>query len=231
MSTNPPAYRVHEWFHAFQGEGVHMGRSAWFVRLYGCDQRCPWCDSAGTWHRDYFPKDLIVRTAVDVAALLGPEPGFVVITGGEPTLYDLEPLTRVFHMDGRSVHLETAGHRPIRGDLDWVTLSPKPFGKPPLGENVRLANEFKIVVAKPEDVAVGLDAIADRTPGTPVWLHPEWSQRENSEVLAAICAAVASDSSCTLRAGWQLHKLYRVDQLDPRSRPSVPLGGNPALGY
>src|SRR5690606_10755697 len=48
-------YPVHEQFHTWQGEGVHMGRSAYFIRTFGCPVKCPWCDSAGTWHPDHIP--------------------------------------------------------------------------------------------------------------------------------------------------------------------------------
>ena len=49
---------IHERFFTWQGEGVHTGRSAYFIRLQGCPVKCPWCDSAGTWHPDWVPKDV-----------------------------------------------------------------------------------------------------------------------------------------------------------------------------
>ena len=80
---------IHEQFYSFQGEGVHQGRAAYFIRTYGCPIHCPWCDSAGTWHPDYkakkrqrIPIDQLVRNAQKTAA------EFVVITGGEPTIHN-----------------------------------------------------------------------------------------------------------------------------------------------
>ena len=42
-------YPVAEAFFSVQGEGLHMGRSAYFIRLYGCNVKCPWCDSKPAW--------------------------------------------------------------------------------------------------------------------------------------------------------------------------------------
>jgi len=90
-----------EAFHSFQGEGVHMGRAAYFVRLYGCDQKCGFCDSAGTWHPDFKPEGIERVSAAQIAERVGqalgpPEPhfegAFVVLTGGEPCLYPLQEL-------------------------------------------------------------------------------------------------------------------------------------------
>lgn len=223
-----PKYAVYEHFHTFQGEGVFMGRAAYFIRFHACDQRCPWCDSAGTWHPDFQPENVLKTDETGVAELMStnvPRETIVVLTGGEPTLYDLDPVIREFHARGHRVHLETAGHRPLPSSIDWVTLSPKPFGKDPLPESVARADEFKIIVAKPEDIETGWEQIRQwRTAKTPIWLHPEWSKSGDPDVLRAIIDAVMS-KPCRFRAGWQVHKLYQVDKLDPNSLPDVPLGG------
>ena len=228
-------YPLHERFDSWQGEGVHLGRAAYFIRLYGCPQRCPWCDSAGTWHPEYRPAGVPRWEAGERAAQVGEEspPGaFVVITGGEPVLFDLSPLTDALHTLGRRVHLETSGIAPLRGDPDWVTLSPKPSQQPPLASLVARADEVKIIVQRPEDIRAGLETLAGLREDAVIWLHPEWSKARDRDpgVLNAITDAVKRDPS--LRAGYQLHKLYRADDLDPQSdRRLVPLGGNPELGY
>lgn len=228
-------YPVLERFYTWQGEGVHLGRAAAFIRLYGCPQKCPWCDSAGTWHPDYRPEHVALLSADDLAAWVGaetPDGAFVVVTGGEPILFDLRPLVDALHALGRRVHLETSGIAPLRGDLDWLTLSPKPFGQPPLPEVVARADEVKIIVHQPEDIAAGLAVLPGLREDAVIWLHPEWSRarERDAAVLNAITQAVKADPR--LRAGYQMHKLYRADDLDAGSdkRP-IPLGGNPALGY
>lgn len=224
-------YPLTEHFLTFQGEGVHIGRPAYFLRLAGCDQRCPWCDAAATWHPDYKPTSVISVTPIEAADLVrAPLGAIVVITGGEPTLYDLEPLIAAIHKRGHTVHLETAGHHKLPANVDWVTLSPKAFAKPPLPASVEAADEFKIIVSDRESLCAGVNAITRwRRHTAPIWLHPEWSRRNDPEVLRLIAETVKHGRE--FRAGWQLHKLYHVDALDPFSdkRP-VPLGGNPDNG-
>lgn len=214
-------YTVHEQFYTWQGEGDHMGKAAWFIRLQGCDQKCPWCDAAGTWHPDHKPDNLERYTPVELANCVEAPPGaIVVITGGEPCLYDLDPLIDALADRGYPAHIETAGHRPLPTRPCWVTLSPKPFATPPLAANVMRADEFKVIVSGPRSMA---DGLAFTRPGCSTWLHPEWSKHNDQEVLDLITETVKDNPD--LRAGWQLHKAYRSDQLDPASRPAVPLGG------
>ncbi|GAA5437817.1 7-carboxy-7-deazaguanine synthase QueE [Deinococcus aquaticus] len=228
-------YPVYERFYTWQGEGVHLGRAAYFIRLYGCPQSCPWCDSAGTWHRDYRPDGVTLMSAgelADVVRAESPEGAVVVVTGGEPILFDLNPLTDALHALGRRVHIETSGIAPLRGELDWVTLSPKPFGQLPLPEVVALADEVKIIVHDLSDIQAGLDTLTGLPDGAVIWLHPEWSKarERNLTVLNGITQAVKENPR--LRAGYQMHKLYRADDLDAHSdKRLIPLGGNTALGY
>ena len=234
-------YPVHEMFHTFQGEGVHMGKLAFFVRLFGCPVKCPWCDSAGTWHPDYVPKDItrmspdsIVEQAVASGARI------LVVTGGEPAIHDLRNLANAAHAEGLLVHLETSGGFPIKGYIDWITLSPKKW-KLPLAENVKVANEFKFIIETAEDIKFYFEMIKElgydpqdplNEDEVPIWLHPEWGQSKNGGTLGAICKAVKEQGpQGTFRAGWQLHKLYDIDRMDSRSRKLVPLGGDPKRGY
>jgi 7-carboxy-7-deazaguanine synthase len=221
---------IHELFYTWQGEGLHAGRSAFFIRTYGCPVKCPWCDSAGTWHPDYIPgsiERLLPEHLADLARSHSPD--FVVITGGEPAIHDLSDLTGALHGYGLPVHLETSGAFPLRGEFDWVTVSPK-WWKLPLPENLARASELKIIVEDENSIDRWNREIGTLVTTEHVWLHPEWSQRENPVVLHSISDWVKAHGA-PFRAGWQLHKCYQVDLLDVRSRPAVPLGGNPALGY
>lgn len=228
-------YPVYERFYTWQGEGVHLGRAAYFIRLYGCPQACPWCDSAGTWHKDYRPEGVTLMTAVDLATTVAqdsPDGAFVVITGGEPILFDLGPLVDELHALGRRVHIETSGIAELRGNIDWVTLSPKPFGTWPTLEVVARTDEVKIIVHDVADIQAGLDTLTGLKPAAVIWLHPEWSKarERDAAVLNAITDAVKANPR--LRAGYQMHKLYRADELDAHSdKRLIPLGGNTELGY
>jgi 7-carboxy-7-deazaguanine synthase len=224
--TRPTHYTIHESFYTWQGEGIHMGRAAFFIRTQGCDQRCWFCDAAGTWAPGYIPKGMTKVDPEGFAALAAdvPEGAIVVITGGEPTMYDLEPAIDLLHEQGRFVTIETAGHRPAPQNVDWITLSPKPFAAKPLRETVERADEFKIIVSDQASLDDGLALIGHRSPMATVWLHPEWGHRANPETLTIISDAVKADPD--LRAGWQVHKNYLVDLMVPESRKTpVPLGG------
>jgi len=224
------AVPIYETFHTWQGEGVHTGRASFFIRTFGCPVQCPWCDSAGTWHPDWIPAT-VDRPSIDhlVRLALRSRAEFVVITGGEPTIHDLRPLTSALHQASLPVHLETAGAFPLRGDFAWVTLSPK-WAKLPLVENLERADELKLIVENATSITRWWDKIGSNVRARHVWLHPEWSQRENPAVLRSISDWIKTHAG-PFRAGYQLHRLYNVDSLDPRARPSIPLGGNPALGY
>lgn len=200
-------YRVFEFFHSFQGEGEYLGRSAFFIRLFGCPIRCPWCDSSGTWQSDGAAevKRLSAAELAEMAAEAKPD--CVVITGGEPTIHDLTPLCDALHAKGLRVHLETCGAFPIRGDVDWVTLSPK-RQKLPLAENWARAREIKIIVDTPDAIAEWAEKIGEHTASS-IWLHPEWSRSEDPEILGKIAEWICAYGA-PYRAGWQLHKLFRV---------------------
>ena len=221
---------IHESFLTWQGEGLHMGRSAYFIRTFGCPVHCPWCDSAGTWHKDYVPKDikkLTPKVLADDAARS--QPDFVVITGGEPTVHNLTDLTTELHNLGLQVHLETSGAFKIKGDFDWITLSPKKWRKP-LPENISKADELKIIVDRPEAIREWIEDIGDFITSQHIWLHPEWSKHQDKIITDTITQWV-KDFGHPYRAGYQLHKMYMADSLDSGSRPNVPLGGNKSLGY
>jgi len=215
---------VNECFHTWQGEGVHLGKSAYFIRLQGCPVKCPWCDSAGTWHPDWKPQDLqkvspqtLAQQAKDSHCEI------VVITGGEPTIYDLSDLTQELSNHNLPVHLETCGGFPLQGHFDWITLSPK-WWQLPLDENLQLAHELKIIVEDTDSITKWTEELKDRHHCQHIWLHPEWSQVQNPQVLESISNWVKTHGP-PYRAGYQLHKVYNVDQLDPNSRPNIPLGG------
>ena len=238
-------YPIHERFLSFQGEGDHMGRRAFFIRTMGCPVKCPFCDSAGTWHKDWIPPEKNLMSVEQlVAEVKEANPEFVVLTGGEPAIHNLAPLVDALDKACFPVHLETSGAFPFTSLVTWVTLSPKKW-KMPIAENIIGAHEIKIIVEAPEDIEFylkGLQEIAasDETnfiaeaenSDLSIWLHPEWSKSADPVVLNAICKAVTENKTMlALRAGYQLHKLFKVDATDARTRPLVPLGGDMTRGF
>lgn len=163
-------YPIMEHFYTIQGEGVHTGKSAYFIRTGGCDVKCWWCDVKDSWDESIHPRLTVSEL---VSAVNKAKPAFVVITGGEPLLHDLSALTHALHENGHKVHIETSGSSPFSGELDWVTLSPKRF-KPPVDAIYPHVNELKVVVLTKKDLKWAEDHAAKCNPGTVLLLQPEW---------------------------------------------------------
>ena len=114
-------YPIYETFYSWQGEGVHLGKSAFFIRLFGCPVHCPWCDSAGTWHRDYVPERVDKLEAETLAKLAAAaEPELVVVTGGEPLIHDLESLTAELGKLGLTEHLSSQRSNGLNAMVDRI---------------------------------------------------------------------------------------------------------------
>jgi 7-carboxy-7-deazaguanine synthase len=100
---------VNEIFYSIQGESTHAGAPCVFVRLTACDLRCAWCDTPYAFYEGH-------KMSIDdvVSAVEAHECPLVEITGGEPLLQeDVYPLMDRLLAAGRTVMLETGGHRSI----------------------------------------------------------------------------------------------------------------------
>lgn len=170
---------VVETFHSIQGEGAWAGVNAFFIRLAGCDVGCPWCDTKESWNRDRHPQ---LSVAELTEAAFAANPTIVVVTGGEPTMHDLKPLTSALHSAGLRVHLETSGAHPLSGDFDWITLSPKQF-KAPLSSIYDQVAELKIVVKESIDFKWAEEQSAKIPSETLQYLQPEWKTHLSSQSL------------------------------------------------
>lgn len=166
------ALPVMEHFYTLQGEGVHQGKAAYFIRLAGCDVGCVWCDVKDSWDSTRHPL-LEIEFLVEQVKQAGSP--IAVITGGEPLLHDLQELTRQLQDAGFKTHMETSGSSPLSGSWDWITLSPKKF-KPPIPEVVIKANELKVVVFNKSDFEWAEKWAAQVSPGCKLYLQPEWDK-------------------------------------------------------
>jgi 7-carboxy-7-deazaguanine synthase len=163
-----------EAFYTLQGEGFHQGKAAYFIRLAGCDVGCVWCDVKESWNEDLYPLqtiDDIVSKAIENPARLA------VITGGEPTLYNLEMLTSALQKEGFQTNIETSGSSPLTGTWDWICLSPKKY-KPPLPAILKKANELKIIIFNKSDFEWAEKYAAEVSANCKLYLQPEWSRSE-----------------------------------------------------
>ncbi len=165
---------VMEHFYTVQGEGAYSGVAAYFIRLGGCDVGCVWCDVKDSWDADAHPKYAIEDI---VSWPLKANAELVVITGGEPLMYDLFPLTRALREAGLKVNIETSGAHPLTGSFDWITLSPKKF-KMPLPEICSHAQELKIIVFNKSDFVWAEDYAQKVSKHCQLYLQPEWDKSD-----------------------------------------------------
>ena len=161
-------------FFTLQGEGYFQGQAAYFIRLGGCDVGCVWCDVKESWPAEAHPR-VDIAEIVDRARQSGAP--IAVVTGGEPTMYDLTRLTEGLKEAGMRTHLETAGVYPLTGTWDWVCLSPKKF-KPAEPAAFGRADELKVVVYHPSDFSWAEQQAARVRPECRLYLQPEWSKEK-----------------------------------------------------
>lgn len=174
--TTDATLPVVETFHSLQGEGVHGGRSAFFIRLAGCSVGCQWCDTKVSWPQFNHPREPISSLVQAVREARRAGAGFVVITGGEPLHHDLTDLCCQLEIEGLPLHLETSGVDSITGRFAWICLSPKRH-HPPRSENLQCCHELKVVVHEPDDLsfALSMAAAATKAGNRPtLLLQPGW---------------------------------------------------------
>lgn len=163
-----------ERFYTIQGEGLHSGKAAYFIRLAGCDVGCHWCDVKDSWELNGYPVlevELLAKEAKKSGAPIS------VITGGEPAMHELSVITKAIKKEGLFVHLETSGAYPITGKFDWICVSPKKR-KPPLEENLAKADELKVVIYNKDDLNWAEKNAAQVSKKCKLFLQPEWSKAD-----------------------------------------------------
>lgn len=191
-----------EAFYTIQGEGYHAGRAAFFIRTAGCDVGCVWCDVKESWDKDTHPK---VKIQAIIDRVKESKTDFVVITGGEPTMYNLTPLTRALKEIGMEIAIETSGAYPIHGEIDWICLSPKKF-KPPLEENFKRANELKMIAFNKHDFKWAKELQPKVNHQCKLYIQPEWDKQ--NEMLPLIIDFVKNNVDWNISL--QTHKYLNI---------------------
>jgi len=168
-----------EEFYTIQGEGYHTGKAAYFIRLGGCDVGCHWCDVKESWDAAMHP----LTPADRIIANAGRHPAkTVVITGGEPLLYNLDRLTQGLKAVGIRTFIETSGAYPLSGCWDWICLSPKKF-KAPRQEALAAASELKVIVFNKSDFRWAEQHAGSVGENCKLYLQPEWSRSDETTPL------------------------------------------------
>lgn len=193
---------VMETFFSIQGEGFHSGKAAYFIRLAGCDVGCGWCDVKESWdHGDHqiINVDKIISDSVK-------KHGLVIITGGEPLMWDMNILTSKLKKNKNIVHLETSGAHDISGNWDWICLSPKKK-KLPKKNIYKLADELKVVVYNKHDLRFAVEQSLQVREDCKLYIQPEWSKFEKNKDL--IFDFVKTNPKWQISL--QIHKFMNVD--------------------
>ncbi len=165
---------VMESFYTIQGEGKNTGKAAYFIRLGGCDVGCTWCDVKESWPAEAHPQ-LSIETLVEMAT--AEKARNIVITGGEPLMYDLTALCAALKAAGFYLMLETSGAYPLSGQFDWICVSPKKF-KAPLESVLAQADELKVIVYNKHDLGWGPSFSSHLKADCLKLLQPEWGKQK-----------------------------------------------------
>ena len=191
-----------EEFYTIQGEGFHSGKAAYFIRLGGCDVGCHWCDVKESWDGELHPltsADQIVQNAEKF-------PGkAVVVTGGEPLIYNLDYLTTELQNRGIKTFIETSGAYPLSGSWDWICLSPKKF-KSPRPDILPFAGELKVIVFNKSDFVWAEEHATHVLDTCKLYLQPEWSK--SSEITPLIIDYVMQNPKWEISL--QTHKYLNI---------------------
>lgn len=199
MTKTTIRYPIIESFTSIQGEGFHSGKGATFIRVAGCNLRCRWCDTV-------YSFDLTKArwmSGQEIIDEIQMPHQHIVITGGEPTLYDLGPLVQELHKRGKYVAVETNGTKPIPAEwgIDWITASPKPSNDYALSCQ---ADELKYVV----DDEFRIENINDQAvPEGRIFLQVESGRPESAQKIYDL---IQRYPERRLRLGIQLHKVLNV---------------------
>ena len=164
---------IMEAFYTIQGEGFHKGSASYFIRTGGCDVGCHWCDVKESWDENSHPI-ISVEEIVKKSAGLS---DFVVVTGGEPLMWNMNPLTKALKKHGKKTHIETSGAYPLTGVWDWVCLSPKKV-KLPIEDVYNHAHELKIIIYNNHDFKFAEQEAKKVNKNAILYLQPEWGKRE-----------------------------------------------------
>ena len=152
-----------EKFHSLQGEGFHTGKSAFFIRLAGCNVGCSWCDTKQSWDQEKYPLISIKKIVDEIKRARQKGASFLVITGGEPLQHNLDTFCQALNQETSKerqnpikIHLETSGVNNISGNFDWITLSPKRH-LPPKTYFLENCNELKVIINDQKDIDFAIE--------------------------------------------------------------------------
>ncbi|MFY7810264.1 MAG: 7-carboxy-7-deazaguanine synthase QueE [Flavobacterium sp.] len=162
-----------EEFYTIQGEGFHTGTAAYFIRIGGCDVGCHWCDVKESWNAQLHPPTAVENIVQNASKYADT----IVVTGGEPLMWNMNFLTNELQKKHLKTHIETSGAYELTGDWDWFCLSPKK-NMLPTETIYKKANELKVIIYNKHDFIFAEEQAVKINDGAILFLQPEWSKRE-----------------------------------------------------
>jgi 7-carboxy-7-deazaguanine synthase len=193
---------VMEKFYTIQGEGYYSGQPFYFIRLGGCDVGCHWCDVKESWDHNqhqFIEVDDLIKDVKEHTSN-------VVITGGEPLMWNLSELTKRFKENNIKLHLETSGAYEMSGNWDWICLSPKKK-KLPKQEIYSIANELKVIIYNNDDFKFAIQESEKVSSECKLFLQPEWSKFDIMK--DKIAQFVMNNKNWNISL--QIHKYLEID--------------------
>jgi 7-carboxy-7-deazaguanine synthase len=191
-----------EEFFSLQGEGFHTGRAAYFIRLGGCDVGCSWCDSRFSWNQEMHP---MIGTNTIIENVLKSGTDSVVVTGGEPLMWNLDYLCSRLKKNNINTFIETSGAYKLSGKWDWICLSPKK-NMPPVGNICKMADELKVIIQERSDFDWAEKYRSMVSNSCQLFLQPEWSRFE--KIISEIVGYVKTHPEW--RISLQIHKYMHI---------------------
>lgn len=201
FDTTSASLPLMEAFYTIQGEGFYTGHAAYFIRLAGCDVGCHWCDVKESWNENLHPK----VSVAEIVAQAEKHGKMVVITGGEPLMWNLNELTSQLKQKGIQTNIETSGAYELTGFWDWICLSPKKT-KLPTQSVYDAANELKCIIYNKHDFAFAEEQAAKVNTNAKLYLQVEWGKKE--EMLPALIDYVKNNPKWAIST--QTHKYLDI---------------------
>ena len=191
-----------EQFYTIQGEGFNTGKAAYFIRLGGCDVGCHWCDVKESWDASIHP---LTKTEEVLKNVLEHNAKSVVVTGGEPLMYNLTELTRQLKEKNIETFIETSGAYKLTGKWDWICLSPKKT-MASLQDVYDKAHELKIIVYNKHDFIWAEEEAKKVNSKCYLFLQPEWGK--HAEITPLIVEYVKNNPKWMVSL--QTHKYMNI---------------------
>lgn len=204
--------KVVEIFKSIDGEGKRAGLPTTFIRLYGCNLHCSYCDTRyGCENNNY--TELSITDIVNTVKKLGLKS--ITLTGGEPLIHeDVNCLVQTLLKNGCQVNIETNGSVNIEKYCGvsglFLTMDYKCFTSGMQNmmnlNNLKLLNKkdvLKFVVGSDIDLYEAMDILHEYNPCCQVYFSPVFGKIEPSHIVDFILKNELNDCKVQL----QMHKI------------------------